>query len=183
MADHAGSSPKLFRALIVLIALLVFGGIALRQTAPKPETVAAAGERAAATLVRTLAVVATPVRDRAVLSGVIEAKRRVRISSETNGRVLGIGAEELDAVEPDQLLVQVDPLQARVAVERGEAAVTRARGNERTTVIVIDTDPAAATAAGGHWWDVAVPQVSPRREVAQALGESQAARASQRLGD
>ena len=127
MADHAGSSPKLFRTLIVLIALLVFGGIALRQTAPKPETVAAAGERAAATLVRTLAVVATPVRDRATLSGVIEAKRRVRISSETNGRVLEIGAEELDAVGPDQLLVQVDPLQARVAVERGEAAVTRAR--------------------------------------------------------
>ena len=42
MADHAGSSPKLFRTLIVLIALLVFGGIALRQAAPKPEAVAAA---------------------------------------------------------------------------------------------------------------------------------------------
>lgn len=127
MADHAGSSPKLFRTLIVLIALLVFGGIALRQTAPKPEAVAAAGEQTAATLVRTLTVVATPIRDRATLSGVIDAKRRVRIFSETNGRVLEIGAEELDAVEPDQLLVQVDPLQARVAVERGQAAVVRAR--------------------------------------------------------
>ena len=30
----------------------------------------------------------------------------------------------------------------------------------RTTVIVIDTDPWISTEAGGHWWDVAVPEVS-----------------------
>ena len=48
------------------------------------------------------------------------------------------------------------------------AALSRARAAERTTVIVIATDPAASTAAGGAWWDVAVPEVSARPEVRQA---------------
>jgi 3D-(3,5/4)-trihydroxycyclohexane-1,2-dione acylhydrolase (decyclizing) len=32
-------------------------------------------------------------------------------------------------------------------------------------VVVIDTDPYPSTEAGGHWWDVAVPEVSERAEV------------------
>ena len=48
---------------------------------------------------------------------------------------------------------------------------------ERTTVIVIETDPAASTAAGGHWWDVAVPEVSRRPEVQAARERYLAARA------
>jgi 3D-(3,5/4)-trihydroxycyclohexane-1,2-dione acylhydrolase (decyclizing) len=35
-------------------------------------------------------------------------------------------------------------------------------------VIVIDTDPAISTEAGGAWWDVAVPEVSSRPEVRAA---------------
>jgi 3D-(3,5/4)-trihydroxycyclohexane-1,2-dione acylhydrolase (decyclizing) len=35
-------------------------------------------------------------------------------------------------------------------------------------VIVIDTDPIASTGAGGHWWDVAVPEVSGRSQVRDA---------------
>jgi 3D-(3,5/4)-trihydroxycyclohexane-1,2-dione acylhydrolase (decyclizing) len=64
-----------------------------------------------------------------------------------------------------------------------EAALSRARGGERTTVIVIDTDPAAATEAGGHWWDVAVAEVSERAEVRAARADYEAARRRQRLGD
>ena len=33
-------------------------------------------------------------------------------------------------------------------------------------VIVIDTDPAISTQAGGAWWEVGVPEVSERAEVA-----------------
>ena len=127
MHDRPGTSPKLLRGLFVLIALLVVGGFALRWAAPDPESVSAAGEAGAAIPIRTLSLAAESVRDRVSLSGVLEARRRVRISSETSGRVLEVGAEELDAVEAEQLLVQVDPLTARVAVERGQAAVTRAR--------------------------------------------------------
>jgi 3D-(3,5/4)-trihydroxycyclohexane-1,2-dione acylhydrolase (decyclizing) len=49
-----------------------------------------------------------------------------------------------------------------------EEALAAARGNHRTTVAVIDTDPLATTQAGGAWWDVAVPEVSTRPEVEAA---------------
>ena len=49
-----------------------------------------------------------------------------------------------------------------------KSALLRARQNDRTTVIVIDTDPSRSTDAGGHWWDVAVPEVSVRAEVRAA---------------
>jgi 3D-(3,5/4)-trihydroxycyclohexane-1,2-dione acylhydrolase (decyclizing) len=49
-----------------------------------------------------------------------------------------------------------------------EAALGAARSIERTTVIVIDTDPLQSTAAGGAWWDVAVPEVSSHPDVAAA---------------
>ncbi|MGN7829140.1 3D-(3,5/4)-trihydroxycyclohexane-1,2-dione acylhydrolase (decyclizing) [Agrobacterium radiobacter] len=49
-----------------------------------------------------------------------------------------------------------------------EAALAAARASSRTTVIVIDTDPYPTPRAGGHWWDVAVPETSERTEVADA---------------
>jgi len=49
-----------------------------------------------------------------------------------------------------------------------EAALVRAAASDTSYVIVIDTDPAIVTEAGGHWWDVAVPEVSARAEVQAA---------------
>ena len=49
-----------------------------------------------------------------------------------------------------------------------EDAVRRAQAASRTAVIVMETDPAISTAAGGHWWEVAVPEVSSRAEVQAA---------------
>jgi len=40
-----------------------------------------------------------------------------------------------------------------------------ARKADRTTVICIETDPNRSTAEGGWWWEVAVPEVSQRKEV------------------
>jgi 3D-(3,5/4)-trihydroxycyclohexane-1,2-dione acylhydrolase (decyclizing) len=64
-----------------------------------------------------------------------------------------------------------------------EAALKSARNTERTTVIVIDTDPLASTEAGGHWWDVAVPEVSARAQVREARANYETALKAQRLGD
>jgi 3D-(3,5/4)-trihydroxycyclohexane-1,2-dione acylhydrolase (decyclizing) len=64
-----------------------------------------------------------------------------------------------------------------------EAAVRSARNATRTTVVVIDTDPTASTCAGGHWWDVAVPEVSDRGAVTAARAAYDQARQKQRLGD
>lgn len=49
-----------------------------------------------------------------------------------------------------------------------EAALKRAKSAKSVSVIVIDTDPMSITEAGGHWWDVAVPEVSSRKEVNEA---------------
>ena len=56
-----------------------------------------------------------------------------------------------------------------------EAAMARARNSDRTHVIVIDTDPMPTTEAGGHWWDVAVPEVSTRPQVEAARRAYEAA--------
>jgi 3D-(3,5/4)-trihydroxycyclohexane-1,2-dione acylhydrolase (decyclizing) len=64
-----------------------------------------------------------------------------------------------------------------------EAALLRARSATRSTVIVIDTDPAPSTEAGGHWWDVAVPEISTRPEVTAARTTYEAQRARQMLGE
>lgn len=55
-----------------------------------------------------------------------------------------------------------------------EAAFGRAMDSEKSYVIVIDTDPAISTEAGGHWWDVAVPEVSTRAEVRAARRDYEA---------
>jgi 3D-(3,5/4)-trihydroxycyclohexane-1,2-dione acylhydrolase (decyclizing) len=49
-----------------------------------------------------------------------------------------------------------------------EQALGRAKGSDRTHVIVVETDPAATTEAGGAWWEVAIPEVSLRPEVRAA---------------
>jgi 3D-(3,5/4)-trihydroxycyclohexane-1,2-dione acylhydrolase (decyclizing) len=64
-----------------------------------------------------------------------------------------------------------------------EAALARARASDRTYVVVIDTDPAISTEAGGAWWDVAVPEVSERAQVRAARADYDAAKQNQRLGD
>jgi 3D-(3,5/4)-trihydroxycyclohexane-1,2-dione acylhydrolase (decyclizing) len=64
-----------------------------------------------------------------------------------------------------------------------EAALRRARDAERTTVVVIETDPVASTEAGGAWWDVGVPEVSSRVQVQAARLDYEAARAAQNLAD
>lgn len=62
-------------------------------------------------------------------------------------------------------------------------AMQRARASDRSYVVVIDTDPVATTDAGGAWWDVAVPDVSVRRQVNDAHAQRVAARLNQRIGD
>ena len=64
-----------------------------------------------------------------------------------------------------------------------EAALRGAFTAERTSVVVLRTDPRVATAAGGHWWDVGVPEVSARPQVNAARAGYETSRAAQRLAD
>ncbi len=64
-----------------------------------------------------------------------------------------------------------------------EAALEAAKANDRTTVIAIETHPLIVTEAGGFWWDVVVPEASPRAEVAKAREEYESNRRRQRVFD
>ena len=61
-------------------------------------------------------------------------------------------------------------------------ALERAKRADRTSVIVIDTDPLRGTPEGGAWWDVAVT-AAPRTKSARAARQGyERARRRQRLG-
>jgi 3D-(3,5/4)-trihydroxycyclohexane-1,2-dione acylhydrolase (decyclizing) len=62
-----------------------------------------------------------------------------------------------------------------------EAALTRARGSPRTSVIAIRTDPHAWT-EGGAFWEVGVPEVSDRAEVRKAREQLEEGKTRQRVG-
>ena len=64
-----------------------------------------------------------------------------------------------------------------------EAKITELRGGAVPSVIVIDTDPAPSTAAGGTWWEVGVPEVSVRPTVREARAKYEANKEKQRLAD
>jgi 3D-(3,5/4)-trihydroxycyclohexane-1,2-dione acylhydrolase (decyclizing) len=52
-----------------------------------------------------------------------------------------------------------------------EEALAKSRSEEKTTVFVIDTDPAGGANVGGAWWDVALPEVSANPKVAKAFDD------------
>jgi 3D-(3,5/4)-trihydroxycyclohexane-1,2-dione acylhydrolase (decyclizing) len=75
-------------------------------------------------------------------------------------------AERIDFVAHARSL---GALASRVSGLAGLAeAISAARAAERTSVLVIETHPTLSTTAGGHWWDVPVPEVSERAEVKAA---------------
>ncbi|MDX2378324.1 MAG: 3D-(3,5/4)-trihydroxycyclohexane-1,2-dione acylhydrolase (decyclizing) [Acidimicrobiia bacterium] len=65
------------------------------------------------------------------------------------------------------------------SVDELEGALERARGSDRTFVIALQTDPYEWT-EGGTYWEVGVPEVSARAEVAAARSEVVAGKAQQR---
>jgi 3D-(3,5/4)-trihydroxycyclohexane-1,2-dione acylhydrolase (decyclizing) len=62
-----------------------------------------------------------------------------------------------------------------------KAAFGRAREAERTTVIVIRTEPHDWT-PGGAFWEVGIPEVSPRADVSAAYARGLVEKRRQRIG-
>jgi len=56
-------------------------------------------------------------------------------------------------------------------IEELEEALLHARSANRTYLICIDTDDTRTTREGGWWWEVAVPEESPRDSVREARAE------------
>ena len=101
-----------------------------------------------------------------------------------------IGSEPFNNLLPDSSEVDfrahAASLGARAEQATGiaelEDALHRAFAAERTSVVVINTDPNVSTTVGGHWWDVGVPEVSIRSQVKAARSDYEAQRMEQRLG-
>ncbi|TBC60973.1 3D-(3,5/4)-trihydroxycyclohexane-1,2-dione acylhydrolase (decyclizing) (plasmid) [Rhizobium leguminosarum] len=64
-----------------------------------------------------------------------------------------------------------------------EARIVAARERNIPSVLVIDTDAVPGTDAGGHWWDVAVPQVGGPERLEQARARYNESAANQRAFD
>ncbi|MGO7547678.1 3D-(3,5/4)-trihydroxycyclohexane-1,2-dione acylhydrolase (decyclizing) [Rhizobium leguminosarum] len=64
-----------------------------------------------------------------------------------------------------------------------EARIVAARERNIPSVLVIDTDAVPGTDAGGHWWDVAVPQVGGPERLEQARTRYNENAANQRAFD
>ena len=62
-----------------------------------------------------------------------------------------------------------------------EKALRNARRAKATSVIVIDTDPREGSGVGGHWWDVAVAEVSSKAGVKAARKSYETTRKAQKL--
>jgi membrane fusion protein (multidrug efflux system) len=118
------SSPRLRIIFLGIAALLAAGGALLEATAPDPETLEPA--QGQAPTLHTYEIQLELASHRTQLAGLLEARRRVQLFSEEQGRVLEIGAEELERVMAGQLLVRMDPLRAEVALDHARAAVARA---------------------------------------------------------
>ncbi|CAI3958258.1 2-dione (THcHDO) dehydratase [Commensalibacter communis] len=54
------------------------------------------------------------------------------------------------------------------SVQALQEALKKSEQNDRTTVIVIDTEAVSITEECGYWWDVAVPEVSKQKTVNEA---------------
>ena len=86
-----------------------------------------------------------------------------KIDFAANARSLGAEAETVGSVE-----------------ELG-AAMKRARASDKSYVISIVIDGPQSTPEGGCWWEVGIPEVSPRPGVVEARQKLDAAKKKQRL--
>ena len=92
--------------------------------------------------------------------------------------------EELPAIDYVQHAASLGAVAVRAGdLSELEAALQQARKAKRTVVIVVETDPGKATASGGHWWDVAVPEVSKRQNARRARREYDKSTKKQRTFD
>jgi 3D-(3,5/4)-trihydroxycyclohexane-1,2-dione acylhydrolase (decyclizing) len=61
-----------------------------------------------------------------------------------------------------------------------EDHLAKAKTHDGVYAIVLDTDPYPSTPHGGSWWEVGVPEVSPRAEVNAARATYETKRKTQR---
>jgi len=182
------SAPSRARWIFIAAsAVLLSSAFALCAFAPEPATVTAVGDQATAVPVDVVEVRARPLQRTTRLSAVVEARRRVELFAETAGRVVSLGAEELDAVEEGQLLLQMDPILADAGVERALAAIARAESqlaladSERKRFEKLATKDAASTSRRDQAVNVEKVARANLREAQALLAEARDTRSKKEI--
>ena len=153
----------------------IAGGLGVKMARPEAEVIVLVGDGSylmlnseiatSILLGRKLIVVVLDNRGFAC----IDRLQRATGGAPFNNLMRDTAHEELPAIDFAAHAASLGAEASRVgSLSELEAAIARAREAQRTTVLVIETDPSAGTAAGGHWWDVAVPEVSEREQVRDA---------------
>ena len=119
-----GPSRTLRYGLLAIALAGTLGGLILFTTAPDPAALPPAVGQAP--LLQALRVESHPIASRSRIAGLLKPRREVDLFAEVDGRVIEVGADELDRVETGQQLLRMDPLLAEVAIQRARAATERA---------------------------------------------------------
>ena len=149
--------------VLVLTGWLLSGRLGAddaRRTAEATQTAAAADRPLPA--VRVRAVSAAPVASEIVINGKTAPARMVELRTETNGRVIELGARRGAAVRADDLLVRLDPREREAMVEQA-----------RATLAMREIEHAAAQQLGakGFQSETRVAEAAANLEAAQAALE------------
>ncbi|HAC78683.1 MAG TPA: hypothetical protein DCG06_00180, partial [Deltaproteobacteria bacterium] len=156
-----GTGLVLLAGFVVLLATAPDGG---DSGAPSPDR----GRRVVSSTLVSEQLVDAEVR----LSGILEADREVRLSAESSGRVVVMGAQALDPVTKGQILLEIDPIPAEIAVRQAQAQVDRT-----------ESELALATAQSRRSTSLAEREVLSQSEIDSTesrLGVARAALASAR---
>jgi membrane fusion protein (multidrug efflux system) len=130
--SEAQTPSRLPRIFLGLAGLLVAGGVLLSITAPSPGSREAAGVQPVR--VRSHLIVPRQFQRVAELAGMLEARKRVELFAEAEGKITEVGAEELDRIDAGQLLLRMDPLLAEIDVSHAVANLARGRSELRLAV-------------------------------------------------
>ena len=103
----------------VAAALAVGGVVAFRATR--------AAEASAQPAYKTAAVVRGDLKASITATGTIQALNTVEVGAEVSGKIAALHADYNDAVTAGQLLAEIDPEQAKAAVDEAKAQVLAAR--------------------------------------------------------
>ena len=168
----------------------IAGGLGVKMAKPKEEVVVMLGDGSylmlnseiATSVMLGLKLVIVLLDNRGY--GCINRLQMATGGANFNNLLSDTRHEVLPAVDFVQHAQSLGAIATKVAsIADLETALKKAKKDLRTTVIVIDTDPLITTEAGGHWWDVAVPEVSVRSQVKAARKAYEKSRQLQNVGD
>ncbi|MAI78034.1 MAG: hypothetical protein CL917_03770 [Deltaproteobacteria bacterium] len=131
------SQSKGLRNILFLVgAIGVAGGTLFFSTAPDPT--ALPPTEIQSPVIQALEVRTRPISSKVLVPGLLQPSRNVELFAEVDGRVVEVGAHDLDRVEADQLLMFMDPLLAEVAVQRARASIARAESQSNLAEANLD---------------------------------------------